>query len=118
VLVLTVALADVRSNNIHQLKQHLGSAQDTMTLVDEILEEAGFSKIAIEAVKSGKLHYGGSLDAASDKELSVKLAFHLKAELDGAKEIFLASPKKKEYDPTVESLGEFSIIVASNSCSS
>jgi hypothetical protein len=87
-----------------------------MTLVDEILEEAGFSKIAIEAVKSGKLHYGGSLDAASDKELSVKLAFHLKAELDGAKEIFLASPKKKEYDPTVESLGEFSIIVASYSC--
>jgi hypothetical protein len=78
-----------------------------MTLVDEILDEAGFSKSAIEAVKAGKLHYGGSLDAASDKELSVKLAFHLKAELEGAKAIFLASPKKKEYDPTVESLGRF-----------
>ncbi len=77
-----------------------------MTLVDEILNEAGFSKSAIDAVKAGKLHYGGSLDAASDKELSVKLAFHLKAELEGAKEIFLASPKKKEYDPTVESLGK------------
>ncbi len=79
-----------------------------MTLVDDILEEAGFSQSAIDAVKAGKLHYGGSLDAASDKELSVKLAFHLKAKLEDAKEIFLASPKKKEYDPTVESLGKFS----------
>ncbi len=81
-----------------------------MTLVDEILDDAGFSKSAIDAVKAGKLHYGGSLDAASDKELSVKLAFHLKAELQGAKEIFLASPKKKEYDPTVQSLGKFALV--------
>lgn len=76
-----------------------------MTLVDEILHDAGFSKSAIAEVKSGKLHYGGSLDAASDKELSVKLAFHVNAKLENAKGIFLDSPKKKEYDPTVESLG-------------
>ena len=78
-----------------------------MVIVDDVLREAGFSETAIAEVKAGKLHYGGSLDAASDKELSVKLAFHVKAKLESAKEIFLDSPKKKEYDPTVESLGEF-----------
>lgn len=76
-----------------------------MTLLDDILHEAGFSDSAIAEVKAGKLHYGGSLDAASDKELSVKLAFHVNAKLENAKSIFLDSPKKKEYDPTVESLG-------------
>jgi len=76
-----------------------------MVLLDEILSEAGFSDSAIADVKAGKLHQGGSLDAASDKELSVKLAFHVKAKLKNSKEIFLDSPKKREYDPTVESLG-------------
>jgi hypothetical protein len=76
-----------------------------MVIVDDILRDAGFSAAAIAEVKAGKLHYGGSLDAASDKELSVKLAFHVKAKLEGAKDIFLDSPMKKEYDPTVESLG-------------
>ncbi|KAL7544745.1 hypothetical protein ACHAWF_008101 [Thalassiosira exigua] len=77
-----------------------------MTLLDDILTEAGFSASAIAEVKGGKLHYGGSLDAASDKELSVKLAFHVNAKLEGnAKSIFLDSPKKKEYDPAVESQG-------------
>lgn len=74
-------------------------------LLDDILREAGFSDSAIAEVKTGKLHYGGSLDAASDKELSVKLAFHVNAKLKNAKSIFLEDPKKKEYDPTVESLG-------------
>ena len=63
-----------------------------MTLLDDILHDAGFSKNAIAEVKSGKLHYGGSLDAASDKELSVKLAFHVNAKLENAKGIFLDSP--------------------------
>ena len=81
-----------------------------MALIDDILHEAGFSKSEIADVKSGKLHYGGSLDAASDKELSVKLAFHVNAKLTNAKSIFLEDPKKKEYDPTVESLGEFTCI--------
>lgn len=76
-----------------------------MALLDDILHAAGFSDAAIAEVKAGKLHQGGSLDAASDKELSVKLAFHVKAKLEDAKGIFLESPKKKEYDPTVESLG-------------
>merc|ERR1719203_857278 len=77
-----------------------------MVLVDDILREAGFSDTAIAEVKAGKLHQGGSLDAASDKELSVKLAFHVKvSKLENAKEIFLYSPKKKEYDPSLESLG-------------
>mmetsp|Transcript_3639 Transcript_3639/g.6886 ORF Transcript_3639/g.6886 Transcript_3639/m.6886 type:complete len:322 (-) Transcript_3639:306-1271(-) len=74
-------------------------------LLDDILHEAGFSDSAIAEVKAGKLHQGGSLDAASDKELSVKLAFHVKAKLESTKELFLVSPKKKEFDPTVESLG-------------
>jgi hypothetical protein len=85
-----------------------------MVIVDDVLREAGFSATAIADVKAGKLHYGGSLDAASDKELSVKLAFHVKAKLESAKEIFLDSPKKKEYDPTVESLGEFLYFPASS----
>eukprot|EP01083_Nonionella_stella_P020219 56041_1 len=76
-----------------------------MALLDEILQDAGFSSSAIAEVKAGKLHQGGSLSAASDKELSVKLAFHVNAKLVNAKVIFLDSPKKKEYDPTVESLG-------------
>ena len=45
-----------------------------MAILDDVLREAGFSDKAIAEVKDGKLHYGGSLDAASDKELSVKLA--------------------------------------------
>ena len=77
------------------------------TLLDQILCEAGFSDTAIEEVKAGKLPYGGSLDAASDKELSVKLAFHVKAKLENVKELFLHFPKKKDFDPTVEELGEF-----------
>lgn len=81
------------------------STSKKMALLDDILQEAGFSASAIAEVKAGKLHYGGSLDAASDKELSVKLAFHVNAKLENAKGIFLDSPKKKEYDPTVESLG-------------
>ena len=79
----------------------------TMVLVDDILREAGFSPAAIAHVKAGKLHQGGSLDAASERELSVALAFHVKVgKLDNAKDIFLYSPKKKEYDPSLESLGE------------
>lgn len=38
-----------------------------MVLLDDVLREAGFSDSAIAEVKAGKLHYGGSLDAASDK---------------------------------------------------
>ena len=79
-----------------------------MVLVDDILREAGFSPAAIADVKAGKLHQGGSLDAASERELSVALAFHVKVgKLDNAKDIFLYSPKKKEYDPSLESLGEY-----------
>jgi len=78
-----------------------------MALLDDILTEAGFSATEIAEVKAGKLHYGGSLDAASDKELSVKLAYHVNAKLDSnCKDIFLDQPLKKEFDPTVESLGE------------
>lgn len=76
-----------------------------MALLDDILHDAGFSSAAIAEVKDGKLSQGGSLDAASDKELSVKLAFHVNAKLHNAKDIFLGSPQKKNYDPTVESLG-------------
>lgn len=54
----------------------------------------------------GKLHNGGNLDASSEKELSVKLAFHIKAaKIDNVKTLFLDSPAKKEYDPTVDSIG-------------
>ena len=49
-----------------------------MVVVDDVLREAGFSASAIAEVKGGGIYYGGSLDAASDKELSVKLAFHVK----------------------------------------
>lgn len=77
-----------------------------MVLVDDILREAGFSSSAIADVKAGELHQGGSLAAASDKELSVTLAFHVKvATLENAKDIFLYAPMKKEYDPSLESLG-------------
>ncbi|KAL9190384.1 hypothetical protein ACHAXT_007595 [Thalassiosira profunda] len=76
-----------------------------MALLDDILTEAGFSASEIAEVKAGKLCQGGSLDAASDKELSVKLAFHVNAPLRDAGRIFLGSPMKKEYDPNVESLG-------------
>ena len=55
-----------------------------MAILEDVLREAGFSDKAIAEVKDGKLHYGGSLDAASDKELSVKLAFHVKAKLENA----------------------------------
>ncbi len=84
-----------------------------MALLDDILTEAGFSKSEIADVKAGKLHQGGSLDAASDKELSVKLAFHVKLDcgLENAKDIFLGSPLKKEYDPSVESIGKLTYIV-------
>ena len=78
-----------------------------MGLLEDVLGAAGFSAQAIEEVKAGKLHQGGSLDAASDKELSVKLAFHVKGELKDVGSIFMKDPKKKEYDPTVESLGVF-----------
>lgn len=55
----------------------------------------------------GKLHNGGNLDASSEKELSVKLAFHIKAaKIDNVKTLFLDSPAKKEYDPTVDSIGK------------
>ena len=74
-------------------------------LLDEILSEAGFSAKEIEKIRSGELIYGGSLDAASDKELSVKLGFHVKAKLENVKELFMHFPKKKEFDPTVEELG-------------
>lgn len=74
--------------------------------VDQILKESGFSQQAIDEVKAGKLHNGGSLAASSDKELSVKLAFHIKAaKIENVKVLFFNSPAKKEYDPTVESLG-------------
>ena len=66
-----------------------------MAILEDVLREAGFSDKAIAEVKDGKLHYGGSLDAASDKELSVKLAFHVKAKLSNAKDIFIGDPKKK-----------------------
>ena len=66
-----------------------------MAILEDVLREAGFSDKAIAEVKDGKLHYGGSLDAASDKELSVKLAFHVKAKLENAKDIFIGDPKKK-----------------------
>ncbi|KAL7447466.1 hypothetical protein ACHAXM_010783 [Skeletonema potamos] len=75
------------------------------SLIDEVLKEAGFSDAAIADVKAGKLHYGGSLDAASDKELSVKLAFHVEGKIDNIKLIFLRLPAKKKYDPTVGDLG-------------
>ena len=77
-----------------------------MTLIEEILKESGFSQIAIDEVKAGKLHNGGNLDASSEKELSVQLAFHIQAKIDNVKTIFLDSPAKKEYDPTVESIGK------------
>ena len=78
-----------------------------MVIVDDVLREAGFTDSAICDVKAGRrVHYGGSLDPASDRELSVKLAFHVRAKLGRARDIFLNSPKKKEYDPAVESLGE------------
>lgn len=73
---------------------------------EDLLLEAGFSQKAIEEVKAGKLHYGGSLDAASDKELSVKLAFHVKAKLENVAELFMRFPKKKEFDDAVIGLGE------------
>ena len=82
-----------------------------MALLDDILTEAGFSATEIAEVKAGKLHYGGSLDAASDKELSVKLAFHVNAQLENAKGLFLDFPLKMEFDPTVESLGEFNYLL-------
>lgn len=75
------------------------------SLIDEVLKEAGFSDAAIADVKAGKLHYGGSLDAASDKELSVKLAFHVEGKIDNIKLVFLHLPAKKKYDPTVGDLG-------------
>jgi hypothetical protein len=84
---------------------------DTMvekaSVVDDVLRDAGFSTSAISEVKGGGIHHAGSFNSsASDKELSVKLAFHIKiTNLDTAKEIYLNSPLKKEYDPTVESLG-------------
>lgn len=74
-------------------------------LIDEVLKEAGFSDSAISDVKSGKLHYGGSLDAASDKELSVKLAFHVQGKIDNIKLVFMNFPAKKKYDPAVDALG-------------
>ena len=83
-----------------------------MALLDDILTEAGFSASEIAEVKDGKLCQGGSLDAASDKELSVKLAFHVNAPLRDAGRIFLGSPMKKEYDPTVESIGECRFMVS------
>ena len=81
-----------------------------MGLLEDVLGAAGFSAQAIEEVKAGKLHQGGSLDAASDKELSVKLAFHVKGQLKDVGSIFMKDPKKKEYDPTVESLGKLAIV--------
>ncbi len=76
-----------------------------MALLEEILTQAGFSSKEINKIKEGELVYGGSLDAASDKELSVKLGFHVKAKLENVKELFLHFPKKKEFDSTVEALG-------------
>ncbi|KAL7506881.1 hypothetical protein ACHAXN_005479, partial [Cyclotella atomus] len=71
---------------------------------DELLAEAGYSKKAIDEVRAGKLHYGGSLDAASDKELSVKLAFHVDAKLQNVAGLFMRFPKKKEFDDAVIAL--------------
>ena len=76
-----------------------------MIKYDELLAEAGYSKKAIEEVRAGKLHYGGSLDAASDKELSVKLAFHVNAKLENVAGLFMRFPKKKEFDDAVIGLG-------------
>lgn len=76
-----------------------------MVTFEDILKEAGYSDLEIEGVRGGKLHQGGSLQAASDKELSVKLAFHIKNKLENVKEIFISFPKKKEFDPTVTELG-------------
>jgi hypothetical protein len=73
---------------------------------DELLAEAGYSKKAIDEVRAGKLHYGGSLDAASDKELSVKLAFHVDAKLQNVAGLFMRFPKKKEFDDAVIALGK------------
>ena len=88
-----------------------GSTVEKASVVDDVLRDAGFSTSAISEVKGGGIHYGGSLDpSASDKELSVTLAFHIKiTNLDTAKEIYLNSPLKKEYDPTVESLGMIAV---------
>lgn len=72
---------------------------------EDLLVEAGFSQKAIEEVKAGKLHYGGSLNPASDKELSVKLAFHVNAKLENVAELFMRFPKKKEFDDAVVGLG-------------
>ena len=77
-----------------------------MIKYDELLAEAGYSQKAINEVREGKLHYGGSLDAASDKELSVKLAFHVNAKLENVAGLFLRFPKKKEFDDSVIALGE------------
>jgi hypothetical protein len=77
-----------------------------MIKYDELLAEAGYSAKAINEVREGKLHYGGSLDAASDKELSVKLAFHVDAKLENVAELFMRFPKKKEFDDSVIALGE------------
>ena len=81
------------------------------SVVDDVLRNAGFSTSAISEVKGGGIYYAGSFNSsASDKELSVKLAFHIKIpNLDIAKEIYLNSPLKKEYDPTVESLGMIAV---------
>lgn len=78
-------------------------------LLEEILGEAGFSAKEIDEVRSGKLVKGSSLDAASDKELSVKLAFHVNQKLDNVKWLFMNFPKKKEFDPTVEDLGMIAV---------
>eukprot|EP00956_Cyclotella_meneghiniana_P020172 scaffold35253_cov97-Cyclotella_meneghiniana.AAC.1 len=72
---------------------------------DELLSEAGYSQRAIDEVRQGKLYYGGSLDAASDKELSVKLAFHVDAKLENVAGLFMRYPKKKEFDDAVIALG-------------
>ena len=50
--------------------------------------------------------YTATPNQKSEKELSVKLAFHIKAaKIDNVKTLFLDSPAKKEYDPTVDSIG-------------
>lgn len=87
------------------------SMVEKASVVDDVLRDAGFSTSAISEVKGGGIHYGGSLDSyASDKELSVKLAFHIKiTNLEIAKEIYLNSPLKKEYDPTIDSLGMIAV---------
>lgn len=63
---------------------------------DELLSEAGYSQKAIDEVRQGKLYYGGALNAASEKELSVKLAFHVDAKLENVAGLFMRYPKKKE----------------------